>query len=78
MIAVRLSAVCPDGSVTRVTNGLRNLTHRGSHEQPEPLVPGETYRVEQQRLPVCQPVRYRSHRCDGRTGSRCSPARCCS
>jgi uncharacterized protein len=45
MIAVRLSDVRPDGSVTRVTYGLLNLTHRDSHEHPEPLEPGRTYRI---------------------------------
>ncbi len=45
MVAVRLSDVLPDGRATRVTYGLLNLTHRDGHEQPEPLVPGERYRV---------------------------------
>ncbi len=45
MIAVRLSDVSPDGRATRVTYGLLNLTHRDGHDAPEPLVPGERYRV---------------------------------
>ncbi|MFM9372603.1 CocE/NonD family hydrolase [Streptomyces sp. Da 82-17] len=45
MIAARLSDVRPDGSATRVTFGLLNLTHRDGDEEPEPLVPGERYRV---------------------------------
>lgn len=45
-VAVRLSDVRPDGSSTRVTYGLLNLTHRDSHENPEELVPGERYRVQ--------------------------------
>ncbi|ROO30170.1 CocE/NonD family hydrolase [Salinisphaera orenii] len=45
MIAARLNDVRPDGSVTRVTYGVLNLTHRDSHENPEPMVPGERYRV---------------------------------
>jgi putative CocE/NonD family hydrolase len=45
MVAVRLSDVEPDGRATRVTYGLLNLTHRESHADPEPLVPGKRYRV---------------------------------
>jgi len=45
MVAVRLSDVAPDDKATRVTYGLLNLTHRHSSETPEPLVPGERYRV---------------------------------
>lgn len=41
MLAARLSDVRADNEVTRVTYGLLNLTHRKSHEHPEPLVPGE-------------------------------------
>ncbi|HEX4765950.1 MAG TPA: CocE/NonD family hydrolase C-terminal non-catalytic domain-containing protein, partial [Lichenihabitans sp.] len=42
---VRLNDVAPDGAATRVTYGLLSLTHRDSHESPEPLVPGRRYRV---------------------------------
>ncbi|OZM71120.1 peptidase S15 [Amycolatopsis antarctica] len=45
MIAARLSDIAEDGSATRVTYGLLNLTHRDSHAEPETLVPGERYRV---------------------------------
>lgn len=45
MIAARLSDVLPDGRATRVTYGLLNLTHRDGHENPQPLEPGERYRV---------------------------------
>ena len=45
LICVRLSDVLPSGAATRVSYGLLNLTHRDSHERPEPLVPGKTYRV---------------------------------
>lgn len=45
MVAVRLVDVAPDGAATRVSYGLLNLTHRNGHEHPEPLVPGERYRV---------------------------------
>jgi uncharacterized protein len=45
MIAVRLNEVTPDGRSYRVSYGLLNLTHRESHSQPTPLVPGQDYRV---------------------------------
>ena len=45
MIAARLNSVAPDGAATRVTFGILNLTHRNSHEHPEPLVPGQRYTV---------------------------------
>ncbi|MGJ9421237.1 CocE/NonD family hydrolase [Aeromicrobium sp. CF3.5] len=45
MVAVRLSDIAPDGRSTRVTYGLLNLTHRDSHADPQPLVPGQRYRV---------------------------------
>jgi hypothetical protein len=45
LIAVRLNDVAPDGASLRVSYGLLNLTHRDSHAQPEPLVPGRRYRV---------------------------------
>ncbi len=48
LVAVRLSNVHPDGAATRVSYGLLNLTHRDSHENPEPLVPGKTYKVRVQ------------------------------
>lgn len=44
-VAVRLVDVAPDGQATRVSYGLLNLTHRNSHENPEPLEPGERYTV---------------------------------
>ncbi len=45
-VAVRLVDVAPDGSATRVSFGLLNLTHRDSHEHPTPLEPGHDYVVE--------------------------------
>ncbi|MCM3637490.1 CocE/NonD family hydrolase [Sporosarcina luteola] len=45
LLSVRLNDVAPDGSSTRVTWGLLNLTHRNSNEFPEHLVPGEKYCV---------------------------------
>jgi putative CocE/NonD family hydrolase len=41
LMAVRLCDVAPDGSSTLVTRRVFNLTHRGGHEHPSPLVPGE-------------------------------------
>ncbi|MGM0632648.1 MAG: CocE/NonD family hydrolase [Pseudomonadota bacterium] len=45
MVAVRLSDTAPDGKATRVTYGLLNLNHRKGDHDPEPLVPGEFFRV---------------------------------
>ncbi len=45
LVAVRLCDVAPDGASTLVSWGLLNLTHRNSHEFPEPLEPGRRYRV---------------------------------
>lgn len=60
-IAVRLVDVHPDGTATRVSFGILNLTHRNSHETPEPLVPGEVYNVTVQMKHVAQrfPVGHR-------------------
>ena len=46
MIAARLEDVAPDGSSTLVTYGMLNLTHRDSHEIPEPLTAGKRYKIE--------------------------------
>jgi putative CocE/NonD family hydrolase len=40
LVAARLCDVAPDGASLLVTRGLLNLTHRESHERPEPLAPG--------------------------------------
>jgi putative CocE/NonD family hydrolase len=45
LCAVRLCDVGPSGSSLLVTRGLLNLTHRDSHESPEPLEPGRRYEV---------------------------------
>ncbi|GHA18898.1 peptidase S15 [Devosia pacifica] len=45
-VAVRLSDIAPDGAATRVSYGLLNLTHRDSHEHPQPLEPGQDYTVK--------------------------------
>ena len=44
-VAVRISDVAPNGRATRVTYGLLNLTHRNSHEEPEPLEENKKYKV---------------------------------
>ncbi|MBI1220025.1 MAG: CocE/NonD family hydrolase [Rhodobacteraceae bacterium] len=41
LVSARLNDVAPDGASTRVGIGLLNLTHRNSHEFPEPLTPGK-------------------------------------
>lgn len=45
-VALRLNDVAPDGTSARVTYGLLNLTHRDSHEHPEPLDPGKFFSVK--------------------------------
>ncbi len=44
-LAARICDVHPDGRSTRVTFGVLNLTHRDSHETPEPLEPGKIYDI---------------------------------
>jgi hypothetical protein len=47
-IVARLCDVDAGGASARVTYGMLNLTHRDSHEEPTPLVPGRRYRVRLQ------------------------------
>src|SRR5206468_8578248 len=42
-VAARLCDVAPDGSSTRVTYGLWNLTHAPDHASWAPLVPGRRH-----------------------------------
>jgi hypothetical protein len=44
-VAARLCDVAPDGSTTRVTYGLQNLTHSEDHAAWEPLLPGRRREV---------------------------------
>lgn len=44
-ISLRLNDVLTDGRITRVSYQVFNLTHRDSHENPEPLEPGKFYDV---------------------------------
>jgi hypothetical protein len=39
-VSAKLCDVFPDGTSALVTRGILNLTHRDSHERPEPLAPG--------------------------------------
>jgi uncharacterized protein len=45
LIAARLCDVSPTGESTLITRGLLNLTHRNSHECPEPMQPGARYMI---------------------------------
>jgi putative CocE/NonD family hydrolase len=45
LITARLCDVAPTGASTMMTRGFLNLTHRDSHEFPEPLEPGTEYTV---------------------------------
>ena len=44
-VVVRLCDVAPTGESTLISRGFLNLTHRHSHEFPDPVVPGERYTV---------------------------------
>ncbi|MFD5723820.1 CocE/NonD family hydrolase [Streptomyces sp. NPDC127036] len=48
MVAARLSDVSPDGSATRVSYGILNLTRLGGTDTPEPVEPGRRYRAKVQ------------------------------
>ena len=52
-LAVKLCDVGPDGSSLLVTRGVLNLTHRDSHAQPTPLVPGRIYPVRLELSSIC-------------------------
>ncbi len=45
LIAVRLCDVAPSGQSLLVSKGVLNLTHRGSHQHPEPLRQGKFYLI---------------------------------
>ena len=45
-LVVRINEVTPDGKSWSVSYGILNLTHRGGHEDPQPLKPGHPYEVE--------------------------------
>ncbi len=45
-ICVRLNHIHPDGASARISYGVLNLSHRMSHEHPEPMVPGQVEQIE--------------------------------
>ena len=45
-LAVTLCEILPDGSASRISYGLLNLTHRDGHETPKPVVPGEEMTIK--------------------------------
>jgi hypothetical protein len=45
-LAARLVEMTAEGESWLISDGLLNLTHRHSHADPKPLVPGEAYDVE--------------------------------
>jgi predicted acyl esterase len=55
-LVARLSLLAPDGAATRVSYGVLNLTHRDSHAEPAPLVPGKRYRIKLQLNDIGQAV----------------------
>jgi putative CocE/NonD family hydrolase len=70
---VRLSDQAPDGTPRQVAIGALNLTHRQSHEDPAPLVPGEITEV---RIPL-RPAGHRflaGHRLRLSVATACWPA----
>lgn len=44
-VSAKLCDVFPDGTSALVTRGILNLTHRASHEEPAPVMPGEPVTV---------------------------------
>jgi putative CocE/NonD family hydrolase len=70
---VRLSDQAPDGTPRQVAIGALNLTHRDSHTEPEPLVPGTITEV---RIPL-RPAGHRfraGHRLRLSVATSCWPA----
>jgi len=55
-VVARLNDVAPDGSSTRITYGVLNLTHRESHEHPSELIPGQSYTVTVQMNDIAQNI----------------------
>src|SRR5699024_6849257 len=53
-VLARLSAAAPDGSATRVSSGMLNLTHRDDSVNTNPLTPGRTYEVRRGLNPLAE------------------------
>lgn len=45
-LIVRICDVHPNGSVTKISHGILNLTHRDSHEFPQALAPNTQYDIQ--------------------------------
>ena len=45
VLCIRLCDLSPEGGSLRVSYGVLNLSHRNGHERPEPLIPGQRYRI---------------------------------
>ncbi|GAM89118.1 hypothetical protein ANO11243_071530 [Dothideomycetidae sp. 11243] len=56
ILAATLSEVLPDGSSTRLTYGVLNLTHRESDREPSHLEPGRFYNITLKMGSCCQRV----------------------
>lgn len=56
-LSVKLCDVAEDGSSVLVSKGVLNLTHRESHRQPQPLIPGKVYAIELPLLAVAYRLR---------------------
>lgn len=59
-VAAVLSEVLPDGSATRLTYGVLNLTHRDGHTDPKALEPHQFYDVTVRLNECCQHIGIRS------------------
>jgi uncharacterized protein len=57
LVCVRLCDVLPDGTSVLVTRGLLNLSHRDSHEHPEPLEVARRYRIRVQLDSIAYAIR---------------------
>jgi putative CocE/NonD family hydrolase len=55
-VAAVLSEILPDGSITKLSYGILNLTHRHGHLHPQALEPGQFYRVSVQLIELGQTI----------------------
>ena len=56
LVALRLCAVAPGGPSLLVARGVLNLSHRESHEHPQPLEPGRRYGVRVRLNAIAQAI----------------------